>query len=103
MPPLNNTESSALKIMKDLNVEVQVGRHMDCHNRFKSKAAWRELEEKIEHARVKLEALEHKQYLFMPLFPTWNETWKKRHENVMMHFINKWLRMVKFLPCDSRH
>ncbi len=46
----------AEKIMKEPNVEVQVGKHMDCHNRFKSKA-WRALEEKIEHARAKLEAL----------------------------------------------
>ena len=82
----------AEKIMKDPNVEVQVGKHMDCHNRFKSKAM-RELEEKIENRRAKLEALEKEleeledeQYL---LEDTWTEKWEKRHENIMMCVINK--------------
>ena len=87
----------AEKIMKDPNVEVQVGKHMDCHNRFKSNA-WRALEEKIEHARAKLEALEDEQYLFED---TWNESWKKRHETVLMHFINKVAQEGELPPYES--
>ncbi len=40
----------------------------------------------VEHASAKLEALEAERYLFED---TWNETWKKRHENAMMRIIHK--------------
>jgi hypothetical protein len=71
----------AEKIMQDLNFEDLVGRHMACHNRFKSNEL-RDLEKKIEDTSTRFEQLEDDRY---HLEGTWNAAkWDTRHGKVVL-------------------